>query len=165
MSSLAQPTMHPIINVIAPTAQTNVWPVWVRSNSGFDRAMRYTPAVTIVAAWISADTGVGPSIASGSQVCNGNWPDLPQAPSSSRSVSATSVPEPSECALLKTPWKETVPSWTNISMMAIDSPTSPTRLTTNAFFAAVAALGRPYQKPMSRYEATPTPSQPTYRAR
>ena len=31
------------------------------------RAMRYTPAVTIVAAWISADTGVGPAIASGSQ--------------------------------------------------------------------------------------------------
>jgi hypothetical protein len=25
----------------------------------------YTPAVTIVAAWISADTGVGPAIASG----------------------------------------------------------------------------------------------------
>jgi hypothetical protein len=27
----------------------------------------YTPAVTMVAAWMSADTGVGPSIASGSQ--------------------------------------------------------------------------------------------------
>jgi hypothetical protein len=31
------------------------------------RATRYTPAVTIVAAWMSADTGVGPAIASGSQ--------------------------------------------------------------------------------------------------
>ena len=28
-------------------------------------AMRYNPAVTIVAAWIGAETGVGPSIASG----------------------------------------------------------------------------------------------------
>ena len=28
-----------------------------------------TPAVTIVAAWIKAETGVGPSIASGNQVC------------------------------------------------------------------------------------------------
>jgi len=28
---------------------------------------RKTPAVTIVAAWIKAETGVGPSIASGSQ--------------------------------------------------------------------------------------------------
>ena len=27
----------------------------------------YTPAVTMVAAWIRAETGVGPSIASGSQ--------------------------------------------------------------------------------------------------
>jgi hypothetical protein len=33
----------------------------------FDRATMYTPAVTMVAAWISAETGVGPSIASGSQ--------------------------------------------------------------------------------------------------
>ena len=31
------------------------------------RATMYTPAVTIVAAWISALTGVGPSMASGSQ--------------------------------------------------------------------------------------------------
>ena len=37
------------------------------------RTIIKTPAVTIVAAWISADTGVGPSIASGSQVCK---PDL-----------------------------------------------------------------------------------------
>jgi hypothetical protein len=32
-------------------------------------AIKKTPAVTIVAACIKADTGVGPSIASGSQVC------------------------------------------------------------------------------------------------
>src|SRR5205814_3044732 len=39
------------------------------------------PAVTMVAAWISAETGVGPSIASGSQAWSGYWPDLPHAPS------------------------------------------------------------------------------------
>ena len=39
-----------------------------------------TPAVTIVAAWISALTGVGPSIASGSQVWSGSCADLPIAP-------------------------------------------------------------------------------------
>ena len=43
------------------------------ANSGVQRATRYTPAVTIVAAWIKALTGVGPSIASGSQTCSGNW--------------------------------------------------------------------------------------------
>ncbi len=39
-----------------------------------------TPAVTMVAAWISAETGVGPSMASGSQVCRKNCADLPMAP-------------------------------------------------------------------------------------
>ena len=48
------------------------------------RATRYTPAVTIVAAWISAETGVGPSMASGSQVCSGSCADFATAPTSSR---------------------------------------------------------------------------------
>ena len=41
--------------------------------------IRNIPAVTIVAAWIRADTGVGPSIASGSQLCKPNWADFPAA--------------------------------------------------------------------------------------
>ena len=43
----------------------------------------YTPAVTIVAAWISAETGVGPSIASGSQTYSGICALLPAAPTNS----------------------------------------------------------------------------------
>ena len=39
-----------------------------------------TPAVTMVAAWISAETGVGPSIASGNQVWRPSCADLPIAP-------------------------------------------------------------------------------------
>ena len=39
--------------------------------------MRYIPAVTIVAACISEETGVGPSIASGNQTCKPNCADLP----------------------------------------------------------------------------------------
>ena len=35
--------------------------------SGESRQHRYTPAVTMVAAWMRAETGVGPAIASGSQ--------------------------------------------------------------------------------------------------
>jgi hypothetical protein len=35
--------------------------------NGEERINKYTPAVTIVAACISADTGVGPSIAIGNQ--------------------------------------------------------------------------------------------------
>jgi hypothetical protein len=44
------------------------------------RIIRKTPAVTSVAAWISAETGVGPSIASGSQICNPSCADFPSAP-------------------------------------------------------------------------------------
>src|SRR6266702_6382965 len=48
--------------------------------SGYTLATKNTPAATIVAAWISALTGVGPSIASGNQTCSGTWPDFPTAP-------------------------------------------------------------------------------------
>jgi hypothetical protein len=42
------------------------------SINGELRINKYTPAVTIVAACIKADTGVGPSIAWGNQICNPN---------------------------------------------------------------------------------------------
>ena len=51
--------------VSAPIAAEMSAAVGASSNSGCMRAIRYTPAVTIVAAWIRAETGVGPSIASG----------------------------------------------------------------------------------------------------
>ena len=44
------------------------------------RATMKMPAVTIVAAWINAEIGVGPSIESGSQTCSGTCADLPIAP-------------------------------------------------------------------------------------
>jgi hypothetical protein len=43
------------------------------------RTNRKIPAVTIVAACIRDDTGVGPSIASGNQICNPACADLPTA--------------------------------------------------------------------------------------
>lgn len=49
-------------------------------NNGKNLATRNTPAVTIVAECIRADTDVGPSIASGNHECNGNWADFPTAP-------------------------------------------------------------------------------------
>lgn len=45
-------------------------------NKGDNLINKKTPAVTIVAACIKALTGVGPSIASGSQECNPTWADL-----------------------------------------------------------------------------------------
>ena len=53
--------------VVAPMNSTNSSAVSLSSNSGDIRATMKMPAVTMVAAWISAETGVGPAIASGSQ--------------------------------------------------------------------------------------------------
>ena len=63
--------------VIAPTHATTVPACSDASKNGWARHTRNTPAVTIVAAWMSAETGVGPSIASGSQMCSGICALLP----------------------------------------------------------------------------------------
>ena len=55
------------------------------------RIIRNTPAVTIVAAWISADTGVGPSIASGSHRYSGSCALLPHAPTKQNNAIAVAV--------------------------------------------------------------------------
>ena len=49
-------------------------------NSGNILAVRNTPATTIVAACMSAETGVGPSIASGNHICRGNIALFPAPP-------------------------------------------------------------------------------------
>jgi hypothetical protein len=46
---------------------------------GEDRIIRKTPAVTMVAECNNEDTGVGPSMASGNQVCRNNCADLAHA--------------------------------------------------------------------------------------
>ena len=56
--------------VTAPTHRHDNNTVLLYSIKGELRINKYTPAVTIVAAWIKADTGVGPSIAIGSQTCS-----------------------------------------------------------------------------------------------
>ena len=57
-------------------------------------ATKNTPATTIVAAWINAETGVGPSIASGSQMCNGNIADLPAPPMKIRTNAHDAAEQP-----------------------------------------------------------------------
>ena len=66
--------------VVAPMNSTKASAVSLCSNSGDMRATMKMPAVTMVAAWMSAEIGVGPSIESGSQTCSGTWADLPMAP-------------------------------------------------------------------------------------
>ena len=93
----------------------------------------------MVAAWMSADTGVGPAIASPSQDCSGNCADLPQAASSSMSPIAVSVPwlaPPS--APLSTVAEVDRAERREHEPSAMIRPRSPMRLATNAFFAATA---------------------------
>ena len=108
------------------------------------------PALTIVAAWIRADTGVGPSIASGSQTWSGNWALLPIAPANSSSEMIVIVVASSSPIRSMTSRMSSVPRLTKISMIPRMKPTSPTRLTMNAFFAASAAVRLRNQNPMSR---------------
>ncbi len=58
----------PAISAVAQpitATMSSVCGAWPKSTAF--RPIMYTPAVTIVAAWIKAETGVGPSIASGNQ--------------------------------------------------------------------------------------------------
>src|SRR5579872_5754376 len=85
--------------VIAPTTITTESAVSEYSNSGDMRATMKMPAVTMVAAWIRADIGVGPSIESGSHTCSGTCADLPIAPTNRQmqmSVSAFTLTVRSE---------------------------------------------------------------------
>src|SRR5437868_14191004 len=66
--------------VVAPMMVTNDSATSDSSNNGLIRATMKIPAVTIVAAWISAELGVGPSIESGNQTCSGTCALLPIAP-------------------------------------------------------------------------------------
>ena len=67
MSFCTSPMVPAISAVATPIAATidSVIGAWEKSTAFLP--IMYTPAVTIVAAWISAETGVGPSIASGNQ--------------------------------------------------------------------------------------------------
>src|SRR5579863_6926317 len=66
--------------VVEPMINTVDSAVSDSSNSGDMRATMNMPAVTMVAAWINAEIGVGPSMESGSQMCSGTCADLPMAP-------------------------------------------------------------------------------------
>ena len=110
----------------------------------------------MVAAWIRALTGVGPSIASGSHTWSGNCALLPTAPQKiSSAIPAICQywiwpPMYSAGSFWKTSGKLSVPTVVQMAMIPSENPRSPTRLTMKAFFAARAADRRRYQKPISR---------------
>ena len=160
MSFCTVPTVAAKMAVAAPTKTTRAVAVALASNIGERRQTMNTPAVTIVAAWISALTGVGPSIASGSQVWRPSCADLPIAPMKrrmqSRVIVSMRIPKKPmvEPAMPGTASRiagiETVPNTRKVPKMPSEKPKSPTRLTTNALSAAALAEGLWYQKPIRR---------------
>ncbi len=122
------------------------------------------PATTMVAAWISADTGVGPAMASGSQVCRMNWPDLDMI-AATRQQAATSravwLMVPSRAAVLISRMSKVPPAAQNSVITPTIRPTSPTRLVMNALSAASLLAFSSHQWPISTKEQTPTSSHMT----
>ena len=112
---------------------------------GKARATRYTPAATIVAAWIIALTGVGPSIASGNQTCNGNWALLPTAAMNSsmpipKAAPPSAVANSPLCPCAMIVGISSVPSLEYNQNNPAMNAKSPMRTVKNAFFCACCAL-------------------------
>src|SRR6202034_1831696 len=80
MSLLTMPRKPMNSAVVAPITSTKDSAVSEYSNSGDMRATMKIPAVTMVAAWINAEIGVGPSIESGNHTCSDTWADFGIAP-------------------------------------------------------------------------------------
>src|SRR5476649_2683475 len=155
MSFWQQPIVAANSAVDAPMNVTKPSAYGAYSINGDIRAIRNTPAVTIVAAWISADTGVGPSIASGSQTWKPSCADLPIAPMNSRKpiTSMAEKVDPNSayvsapcCATAgKMTENSTEPNLKKISASPTANGRSAKRLTTKALIAAALAAGRSYQ--------------------
>src|SRR5438046_9008714 len=117
----------------------------------------------MVAAWMRADTGVGPAIASGSHTCSGNWADFPMAPPNSNNAATVNVPAaiwwwPTAAVI----WGMfAVPAATVSTKMPNMNGTSPMRVVMNALMEASELSFYSHQCPINRYEQMPMTSQPT----
>src|ERR1700759_3235451 len=97
------------------------------------------PATTMVAAWIRADTGVGPAMASGSQVCRKNWPDFDITAAIRQheaTRSAVWLVGPELARVLMSTMFQVWPEVKNRMIIPIIRPMSPTRLVMKALRAA-----------------------------
>ncbi len=105
--------------------------------TGRSRVSTYAPAATMVAAWMSALTGVGPAIAGGSHTWSGNCADFPTQPNRISSIEAAAAPG----ATSSSPLMRNVPAEAPRSMTPRMKPTSPNLVTRNAFAAEPGAAG------------------------
>jgi hypothetical protein len=156
--------------VVAPIKVIIDKSVGTYSNNGEHFIIKKTPAVTIVAACINADTGVGPSIASGNHVCNPICADFPIAPINNNEQiivrTGKSNPQKVKVEFKRNGAREKITCTSKdlktkkIEIKPIVKAKSAIRFTTKALIAALFACKRVYQKLIKRYEHKPTPSQP-----
>ena len=137
--------------VMAPIQAVVVSLIFLSSSKDEDRINRKIPAVTIVAACISAEIGVGPSIASGSHMCSPISEDFPIAPISSNKQILFIV----NCVcVLVCMWVRfsnfVLPNLFIIIMVLISRAMSPIRFIIMAFIPDLFACIRVYQKFISR---------------
>ncbi len=93
----------------------------------------------MVAAWIRADTGVGPAMASGSHVWRGNCADLPMTPMNRATAPASravSPMAPVSAASLMAVMSKVWPAAKNMVTIPTSRPMSPVRVVRKAFMAA-----------------------------
>lgn len=121
---------------------------------GLNRISRKIPATTMVLECSNADTGVGPSIADGSQGCKPNWADFPVAARINPSRAGVLM------FVMKICWISQELQLSIIHAIANMNPMSPIRLYSTAWRAAVFASVRPNHHPMSINDMMPTPSHP-----
>src|SRR5947208_15248283 len=98
----------------------------------------------MVAAWISAETGVGPCMASGSQIYRGIWADLPVQPRNKKSVIAVAAAPAGRRAageMGKTGAKTRNPRREKMRNIATRKPKYTMRMRVNNFLAETSTIG------------------------
>lgn len=151
----AQVAVKRVVN--APKHKHSVNAVGLFSMRGLVRISKKIPATTIVLECSRAETGVGPSMAEGSQGWRPNCADFPVAArirAISGSVRSMSFEAKKIC------WISHELRCIAIQAMLKINPMSPTRLYSTACSAAVLASDRAYHQPINRKDIIPTPSHP-----
>ena len=108
----------------------------------------------MVAAWIRAETGVGPAIASGSHTCSGNCADLPTAPPNSRIAATNEERSRPRRGRWSSPISRMFVVVNPVTAINAKMPnmngTSPIRVVMNALIAAFEFSFSSHQWPISR---------------
>ena len=149
-------TKAPPIALIVPTTSKTFTAKGENRRSGITLSKTKAPQVT-TAELRRIEAGFGPSMASSSQRCIGNWAHLPIGPAIKPKpikLPANGDKAPLAVAVALHSYRSLNskdPAHAERATMPINSNTSPTRFVRNASRAAVTTNGCAYQKPTSKY--------------